>query len=144
MSRLPKIVALTSLLAIALAGTAIALGQNGGATTARQPAAAPASSTTTTAGAYAARQSHRFRGRVTSADRSQQWFRMRTTTSRSVRIDTNRGTRWNDCDWGDMQSGHYVDVRAHRSHGHWVASRMQNWHDRAHDWATTTGATTAT
>ena len=54
---------------------------------------------------------------------------MHTTTNSSVRIYTSRATQWDDCDWGDMRSGHHIDVRAYHSHGHWMASTMHNWHD---------------
>ena len=58
---------------------------------------------------------------------------MRTTSQRRLRIHTNSGTRWDDCDWGDMGYGHHVDVRAYRSHGMWFASSMHNWHGPG-DW----------
>ena len=67
---------------------------------------------------------------------------MHTTTNSSVRIYTSHATRWDDCDWGDMRSGHHIDVRAYHSHGHWMASTMHNWHDNGT--TTTTGTTTAT
>lgn len=134
MTRLHKISVLTSILAVTLAATAIAVAQTGGSATHKQPVAPTANPTITTPGAYAARQSNRFRGQVTAANQSHRWFRMRTTTNRSVRISTNRTTNWDDCDWGDMDRGHRVDVRAHRSHGRWVASRMQDWHHQGDDY----------
>ena len=77
--------------------------------------------------AQAARTMHRFRGQVTSRNRAQRWFSMHTTTNHAVRIHTTSGTHWDGCDWGDMSYGHHVDVRAYRSHGRWMASRMQDW-----------------
>lgn len=100
------------------------------ATAAGQPAshavaASRAAPATVTAQAHAARSTHHFRGNVVSRNRSHDWFRMHTTTHRSLRIYTNGNTSWGDgCGWGDMR---YVHVSAYRSHGRWVASRMQNW-----------------
>ena len=74
---------------------------------------------------------HHFLGTVTSTNRAHRSFWMRTTTRRSVQIYTNHNTDWNDCGWGYMRHGYPVDVRAYRSHGHWMATRMQSWH---HDW----------
>ena len=81
----------------------------------------------------AAQATHRFRGTVRSVSRAHHWFRVHTTTNRSVRIYTTGSTRWSGCDWDDMSYGHHVDARAHRSHHHWVASMMHNWDDRD-DW----------
>ena len=84
--------------------------------------AAPATSST---------QWHRFRGTVTSANRAHHSFWMRTITRRSVQIYVNGSTSWGNCGWGYMHHGYRVDVHAYRSHGHWMASRMQSWH---HGW----------
>jgi hypothetical protein len=130
MSRLHKVSVLASILAVALAASAIAIATTDGRGTQPQPATAAAAGATTGGGqARASRTTHHWRGRITSADRGDRWFRMHTTTNTTVRIYTNHGTRWDDCDWGDMRYGQYVDVHAYRSHGHWIATRMGNWHD---------------
>lgn len=111
-------------LAALLVSAALATTTVGQAATHRD-SIAPAASSTTVVKAQAARSTHHFRGNVVSRNRSRRWFRMHTTTRRSLRIYTNQRTSWGeDCDWGDMR---YVDVRAYRSHGRWMASRMQNW-----------------
>ena len=69
------------------------------------------------------------RGGVTGRNQAHGWFRMHTTSNQRVRIWTTRSTHWDDCDWGDMSYGHHVDARAYRSHGRWMASAMDNWHD---------------
>lgn len=84
-----------------------------------------------TAPATSATQWHRFRGRVTSANRRHHSFWMRTTSRGSVQIYTNRNTYWDDCGWGYTRMGSRVDVRAYRSHGHWMAAHMRQWHG---DW----------
>lgn len=74
---------------------------------------------------------HRFRGTVISANRAHRSFWMRTTTRRSVQIYTNRSTYWDDCGWGYMRYGYGLDVRAYRSHDHWMAAQMKSW---GRDW----------
>jgi hypothetical protein len=97
-----------------------------------QPAGAPARSSATAA--HAAGSQHHFRGRVITADRRHRWFRMDTSTNRTLRIYTTDRTSWHGCDWDDMHNGYDIDVRAHRSQGHWVASRMATWqHHGDHD-----------
>lgn len=83
----------------------------------------------TTVAHYSASAAHRFRGSITSSSRAHHWFRMHTTTDRRVRIYTGNGTSWDGCDWDSMRSGHHVDVRAMRSHGHWRATHIQDWDD---------------
>ena len=119
-------------LTVGLALAATATGQTQRAATVTKSAKQTASSATSGAPARAARTVHRFRGTVTATNRAHHWFRMRTTTNTSRRI--YRYTAWDDCDWGDMRYGHHVDVRAYRSHGRWVATRMQNWTDWDDDW----------
>ena len=58
---------------------------------------------------------------------------MHTTTNSSVRIYTSGAIQWDDCEWGDMRYGHHIDVRAYHSHGRWMASTMENWHDNWND-----------
>ena len=121
MSTRHMLYALAGLVAIAVTASIIAAAQPSRATT--SPAAA-----TTRVTATAAAGRHHFRGRVTSANRDQRWFRMHTTTDRTVRIYPRAGTSWHGCDWDDMHSGQSVDVRARHSHGYWVASRISTWH----------------
>ena len=84
---------------------------------------------TTPSHASASTQPARFRGVVTVADRARGWVRVRIASSRSVRIYTSRGTSWAGCDWGQMRSGHRVDVRAYRANGAWIASTTRNWNN---------------
>ncbi len=94
-------------LAALLVSAALATTTVGQAATHRD-SIAPAASSTTVVKAQAARSTHHFRGNVVSRNRSRRWFRMHTTTRRSLRIYTNQRTSWGeDCDWGDMR---YVDV----------------------------------
>ena len=118
--------ALVVVLAAALGASAIVFAHSSGAATHK--------SARVTLG-QAAQPSHHFRCRVTAANQGQRWFSMRTTTHRDLRVYTDRGTRWGDCDWAEMHDGHYVDVHAYRAHGHWHATRMANWshHGDSHD-----------
>ncbi len=107
----------TLLAAIVVAGSAAP------GTASARPHANAASATV----AHTARQYTTFRGRVSASDRSHGWFMMRTTTHQNVRIYATAATYWHGCDWGNMGHGYHVQVRAYRTHGHWMASRMQNW-----------------
>ena len=121
-------IAATVVIALALGG--VAVGASAGAQ--HHPwHATPMMGSYSMTPAASATQWHHFRGTVTSANRAHRSFWMRTTTRRSVQIYTNRSTHWEDCGWGYMRYGYPVDVRAYRSHGHWMASRMLSWH---HDW----------
>lgn len=95
--------------------------------TSSHPAVATSKAAVTTS-AQAARQLHELRGTVTSVRRGH-WFSMHTTSGQSVRIYTSTGTHWQGCDWGDMHAGYHMDVHVYRSHGEWMAARMQAWHD---------------
>ena len=132
MPRPHTIAVLASTLALAFATTAVAIAQTGHSVPSRQAVAATAGTTTTIAATHVPRQSHHFRGNVTSADQGHHRFGIRTL-SRSVRIYTTGATTWHGCDWSDMHAGHPIDVHAYRSHGHWVASSMQNWHHDDND-----------
>jgi len=108
---------------LALTGTAVSQTHGSGTPT--------ASTATARVSAHAARSLHRFRGAVTTANSAHHWFRMRTS-SRSVRIHTGNATRWDGCDWDDMDPGHRVDVRAYRQHGAWIARSIQDWRGGGH------------
>lgn len=80
------------------------------------------------ASAHTATYTHRFRGRITSANRAHHWFRMHTMAGQYVQIYTGHQTYWDDCGWGYMHSGSRIDVHAYRSHNHhWIATHMQRW-----------------
>ena len=113
---------------LALGLPAVAAAGSHTPTPTRQPTAGATPAVMAVVPAHAARSTHRFRGTVTSSNAGRRWFNMRTTTNRRVRIHTNRTTHWDGCDWGDMRSGHHVDVRAYRSHHRWIATAMRNWH----------------
>jgi hypothetical protein len=121
-----KTIAVTLVAGLAIGGAAVA--ETHGPAGQSQRAAPTTSRTATIVRAHSARQSHEFRGTVTSSNRAHGWFWMHTTTNKSVQIHTNHGTRWDNCDWGELGHGHHVDVHAYRSHGTWIAWRMQNWH----------------
>jgi hypothetical protein len=87
----------------------------------------PVAGSISLASAQTATYTHRFRGRVTSANRAHDWFWMRTMAGRSLQIYTNHSTYWDDCGWGYMRSGSRIDVRAYRRHHHWIAQHMQRW-----------------
>lgn len=114
-----KLIPFVSTLLIAAGGTA-ALAPTSGT---RSRTAAPSADTT--------RHYYNFHGTITSSSRGH-WFQMHTTSNRSLRIHTNRQTRWDHCGWADMSHGHHVSVSAYRSHGTWYVSRMQNWNDWDH------------
>ena len=118
---------------LALGLPAVAAAGSDTSASARQSGARATPGVMAVAPAHVARSTHRFRGTVTSSNTGHRWFNMRTTTNRRVRIHTNHTTHWDGCDWGDMRSGHHVDVRAYRSHHRWVAATMSNWHDW-NDW----------
>ena len=111
-----------STIGVTLLATLVLAGSAASGAASAQPGASAAG-----AKAHAARHYTHIRGRITSTNRSHGWFAMRTTTNRTVRIYTNRGTHWDGCDWDDMGYGHHVQVGVYRSHGRWMASRMQNW-----------------
>ncbi len=96
---------------------------------------APASSSSLRVQGHAARHYTTFQGRITSWNRSRGWFWMRTTTNRTVRIYTNRGSRWYGCNWGSMRHRHNFQVRVYRSNGRWVASGVYNWNSHGWSWS---------
>ena len=108
---------------LALTGTAVGAGSAsyGTAATAAHPQGV------TQAGSYR----HEFRGRITTANRSNSWFQLRTSHSGLVRIYVGRTTHWDNCNWGSMRVGRHVDVHAYRQHGSWFASSVGRWHG---DW----------
>ena len=122
-------IAATAVAALTVTGVAIGanLGGHGQAPYTRAGALAMPMMVGYAAPATATRQWHHFRGSVTSANRAHRWFWMHTMTRRSVQIYTNHHTYWDNCGWGYMRTGHRVDVRAYRSHHHWIAGHMQRW-----------------
>jgi hypothetical protein len=104
---------------VALASTAV--GQINNSATA--PIAPPTASVNTLA---AARVNH-FLGAVVVSNRSHDWFTVRTTSNRTVRVYTSGSTNWHGCGWGNMRRGNHIDVRVYSHHNAWFASRIQNW-----------------
>ena len=51
---------------------------------------------------------------------------------RTARIYTNQPAHWDGCDWGDMQHGYSINVRAYQSDDHWIATAMRTWHHTDH------------
>ena len=82
-----------------------------------------------------------FHGTVTRTDPNHHWLRIHTASNGMMRFQTRHATQWNGCDWGEMRYGHAVSIRAYRSHGSWMATRINDWqhhgmhygmHDRMH------------
>lgn len=76
----------------------------------------------------AAHQLRGFHGTVTRIDPSHHWLRIHTAGNRLMRFQTRHATHWDGCDWGEMHHGHAVSIRAYRSHGSWMATRISDWH----------------
>lgn len=122
----------STIVATMVAGLVLAAGVVGasagrlGSTHVGTPMAGP----TSLASAHTATYMHRFRGRVTTANRANHWFRMHTMAGQYVQIYTGHDTHWDHCGWGYMHSGSRIDVHAYRSHHHWIATHMQRWGGR--------------
>ena len=76
-----------------------------------------------------------FRGRVVTVDRAHMTFRVQSARG-IVRFRVNRATRYANGRWAEMHVGWHVDVHSRRTHGIWVASRVERWHGAwsHHEW----------
>ena len=86
----------------------------------------------THANGAAAHQLRGFHGTVTRTDPSHHWLRLHTASNGMMRFHIRQATHWVGCDWGEMHHGAAVAIRAYRSHGSWMATRISDWHDHQH------------